>query len=201
MPAFNILSIDSNTLQLLTEWSTEVKISTCSGISRTCGPRGEIIMNRNEIVVLQKMKSELTSKIKELQHKLDLISQLLKGNPVIENAEVPIPSTTARTPTPPTPKKTTTSKRKRTVSSNSIISRIQIIIQDNPDLEFSTSELTTELKAHWKEDYATKDNLLSVISAIMTARDTVKAGWFTKTKKAGKWYFKAATPAPIKKTA
>lgn len=155
-------------------------------------------MNRNEVVVLQKMKSELTNQIKDLQYRLDLISQLLDGNPVLENTEVEVAPTQIRTPAP---KKLTPKKGKRAASPDSIISRIQVIIQDNPEIEFTTGELTTELKGHWPDEYAKKDNLLSVISAIMTAKDTVKVGWFTKTKKGGKWYFQAATPAPIKKTA
>ena len=162
-------------------------------------------MNRNEIVVLQKMKSDfvneknlLAEKLNQLTHKIEMVEQLMSGMPVIEDAEVSVAPTPARTPAP---KKPATKKGKRTASPDSILSRIQVIIQDNPEIEFSTGELTAELKGHWPDEYAKKDNLLSVISAIMTAKDTVKVGWFTKTKKGGKWYFQAATPAPIKKTA
>lgn len=152
------------------------------------------VMDQKEIVVLNQMKNKLVNEIKDLQHKLNLIEQLLAGNTVVseEPTEAPIK---------PTPRKSIIKKRQRTASSNSIISRVKTVITDNPDIEFSTSELAAELKEHWKKDYGKKDNLMSVISAIMTAKENQSAEWFTRTKRNGKWYFRADHPESIKKSA
>ena len=152
----------------------------------------------NENKVLQQMKKNLLNEIEQLQHKINLVDQLLADQPVIESEPSPEGNGSSNVASKPS---SAAPKRQRTASSNSIYSRIREVICGAPDQEWTTKELTEELKQRWKKDYGKKDNLLPVISAIMTCKENKKAKWFSRTKYNGKWYFQAVDKAPLKKTA
>jgi len=138
-------------------------------------------MKTNEVRVLEQMKKNLRSEINSLQSKIDLLDQLM------ENGSVELPDT-----------KEERSKRKtHKRSPNSIYSRIQKIMEENPNHEYTTHSLTEELQERWSEDYGDRTNFIAIVSAVMNSKNS-QTGWFSKEKIKGKWHFRVVK---IQKTA
>lgn len=157
-------------------------------------------MKASQAIVLEKMKEDLIDQITQLQEKIEAVNKLLAGQPVVE-ASPPADGNGGTKTQAPSEVKPAKQRRTRSASPNSIYSRIQTVVMNHPDQEYTTRDLAAALKKQWKADYGKKKNLIPVISAILTCKENRNAKWFSRVKKGGKWYFKANEKAPLKKTA